>query len=47
MLEEHHGGPVVAKVLRKSARCAAASVTDIPVHSRIEGISTNNLVEMS
>jgi len=46
MLEEHHGGPVVGEVLSKGACRASTSFTDIAVHGCVEGISTDNLVEM-
>lgn len=47
-LEEHYSSPVVRLVLNKAARRARRSFRNVVgrVHGDIEGITTNDLVEM-
>lgn len=49
MLEEHNGSPVVGEVLGERASRASTLLTEVSVrgvHGRVEGISTDDLVEM-
>jgi hypothetical protein len=47
MLEVQSGSPVVGKVFGHLARSASSSLADIAVHSRIESITTNNVMDVS
>jgi hypothetical protein len=46
VLEEHDGRPVVGEVFGEGAGGARASLAHVPVHSRVEGISSDDLVKM-
>lgn len=46
MLEEHDCGPVIGEVFRESASRAAALLANITRHVRLEGIPTDDLVQM-
>ena len=47
VLEEHDGSPVVREVLGEGAGGAGSLLSDVTLHGDVEGISTDDLVEMS
>lgn len=46
VLEEHDGRPVVGEVLAEGSGRAGAHLAEIALHGRVEGISSDDLIEM-
>jgi hypothetical protein len=47
MLEVQSGSPVVGKVFGHLARSASSSLADITIHSCVESIATDNMMNVS